>query len=101
MYFFIVFIIATFGLLYTYFKMSQKAEEDARRENIGTGLYEQKADFNKNQQALKAGFFDFLAGQMDEETSTGRNNSRTMNSNNKSFNSMIYREKPKSQGNRN
>jgi sensor domain CHASE-containing protein len=32
MYFFIVFIIATFGLLYTYFKMSQKAEEDARRE---------------------------------------------------------------------
>jgi len=35
MYFFIVFIIATFGLLYTYFKMSQKAEEDARREQIG------------------------------------------------------------------
>ena len=35
MYFFIVFIIATFGLLYTYFKMSQKAEEDARREELG------------------------------------------------------------------
>lgn len=35
MYFFIVFIIATFGLLYTYFKMSQKVEEDARREQLG------------------------------------------------------------------
>lgn len=35
MYFFIVFIIATFGLLYTYFKMSQKVEEDARREEAG------------------------------------------------------------------
>lgn len=32
MYFFIVFIVATFGLLYVYFKTTQKAEEDARIE---------------------------------------------------------------------
>lgn len=29
MYFFIAFVAATFGLLYAYFKMNQKAEEDA------------------------------------------------------------------------
>ena len=32
MYFFIAFVAATFGLLYAYFKMNQKAEEDALRE---------------------------------------------------------------------
>ena len=32
MYFFIAFVAATFGLLYVYFKMNQKAEEDALRE---------------------------------------------------------------------
>ena len=32
MYFFIAFVTATFGLLYIYFKMNQKAEEDAQRE---------------------------------------------------------------------
>ena len=43
MYFFIAFIIATFGLLYTYFKMSQQVEEDARREEMGMS----KGDFDK------------------------------------------------------
>lgn len=55
MYFFIVFIIATFGLLYTYFKMSQKVEEDARREEMGMS----RQAFNK-QDVPKETFFDFL-----------------------------------------
>jgi len=85
MYFFIVFIIATFGLLYTYFKMSQKAEEDAARENAASGMLEGRADFKKRQQTQKDNFFDFLAGQMDNENysaDTNARSNRSMNSNN-------------------
>jgi hypothetical protein len=85
MYFFIVFIIATFGLLYTYFKMSQKAEEDARRENSASGMLEGRADFKKGQQIQKDNFFDFLAGQMENENYSANPNARsnrTINSTN-------------------
>lgn len=102
MYFFIVFIIATFGLLYTYFKMSQKAEEDAARENAASGMLEGRADFKKRQQTQKDNFFDFLAGQMDNENysaDTNARSNRSMNSNNQSFNSMVY-NKPRTQRNR-
>ena len=60
MYFFIVFIIATFGLLYTYFKMSQKAEEDERREELAR----QGVPLSK-QNIPNETFFDFLAGNVD------------------------------------
>jgi hypothetical protein len=66
MYFFIAFIIATFGLLYTYFKMSQQVEEDARREEMGMS----KVDYDKQGQQ-KETFFDFLQGNMDNETYAG------------------------------
>lgn len=66
MYFFIAFIIATFGLLYTYFKMSQQVEEDARREEMGLS----KGQFDK-QGYQKETFFDFLQGNMDNETYAG------------------------------
>jgi hypothetical protein len=66
MYFFIAFIIATFGLLYTYFKMSQQVEEDARREEMGLS----KVDYDKSGYQ-KETFFDFLQGNMDNETYAG------------------------------
>ena len=59
MYFFIAFIIATFSLLYAYFRMTQKSErEAAQRKGAAKG---QSRDQQQN-------FFDFLAGQMDDET---------------------------------
>lgn len=59
MYFFIVFIIATFSLLYAYFRMTQNSErEEAQRKGV-------KGQANRGQQP---NFFDFIAGQMDEET---------------------------------
>jgi hypothetical protein len=36
MYFFIAFVFATFGLLYIYFKMHQKAKEDAIAARTGS-----------------------------------------------------------------
>jgi len=59
MYFFIVFIIATFSLLYAYFRMTQSSEREASQRKGGKG------------QAIRGqqpNFFDFIAGQMDEET---------------------------------
>ena len=56
MYFFIVFIIATFGLLYAYFQMAKQEEEEQREKRGG-------------QKECKEGdstFFDFLAGQMED-----------------------------------
>lgn len=55
MYFFIVFIIGTFGLLFAYFQMSQQQEQE-EREKRG----EQKAKGTEHT------FFDFLAGQMED-----------------------------------
>jgi len=60
MYFFIVFIIATFSLLYAYFKMTQKSEREAAGRKAGKG--------QANRGAQQQNFFDFIAGQMDEET---------------------------------
>jgi len=59
MYFFIVFIIATFSLLYAYFRMTQNSEREAAQGKGGKG------QANRGQQQ---NFFDFIAGQMDEET---------------------------------
>ena len=72
-YFFIVFIVATFGLLYAYFQMNKKElEEEERRMNIK----HQARIKNKGNDAT---FFDFLAGSIDEENLTG-NPYRTTNS---------------------
>lgn len=56
MYFFIVFIIGTFGLLFAYFQMSKQEEEEQREKN---GQPKQKATDHT--------FFDFLAGQMEDQ----------------------------------
>ena len=53
-YFFIALIILTFGLLYTYFKMDQKEQEQDAREKRSKGVFFGDVD-NKT-------FFDFLAG---------------------------------------
>jgi hypothetical protein len=65
MYFFIAFVFATFGLLYIYFKMHQKAKEDAAASR--TGHLDHKLGKFTNRGEQKDTFFDFLAGQMDEE----------------------------------
>jgi len=63
-YFFIVFIVATFGLLYAYFQMNKKElEEEERRMNIK----HQSRNKNKGNDHT---FFDFLAGSVDEENFT-------------------------------
>lgn len=58
MYFFIVFIIATFSLLYAFFKMTQNQEQEA---TMRKGV---KAQRGRDQETT---FFDFLAGQMEDE----------------------------------
>ena len=59
MYFFIVFIIATFSLLYAFFRMTQNSEQEAA---MRKGVKGQRAVRDQQQT-----FFDFLAGQMDDE----------------------------------
>jgi hypothetical protein len=59
MYFFIVFIIATFSLLYAYFRMTQKSEREAAQ---------RKGVKSQARTGGQQNFFDFLAGQMDDET---------------------------------
>ena len=59
MYFFIVFILMTFSLLYAYFKMNQKALIEEERQRRAKGIFYGKP----NQKS----FFDFLAGEMDNE----------------------------------
>jgi len=58
-YFFIMFIIATFGLLFAYFKMDQKEQEKTNREKRAKGTFFGDIDDRT--------FFDFLAGQVDQE----------------------------------
>tara|TARA_B110000503_G_scaffold3834_1_gene5010 strand:+ start:84 stop:428 length:345 start_codon:yes stop_codon:yes gene_type:complete len=61
-YFFIVFIVATFGLLYAYFQMNKKElEEEEQRQAIKHQI-RQKGVNGKDHT-----FFDFLAGNVDEE----------------------------------
>jgi len=59
-YFFIMFIIATFGLLFAYFKMDQKEQEKTNREKRAKGTFFGEIDDRT--------FFDFLAGQVDQES---------------------------------
>ena len=58
-YFFVAFIILTFGLLYAYYKIDQKEqkreEQEKRNDQVFFGDVNQK------------GFFDFLANQLDDE----------------------------------
>lgn len=58
-YFFIAFIIMTFGLLYAYYKVDQKEQEREQREKRTKGIFFEEP----NQKS----FFDFLAGNLDEE----------------------------------
>lgn len=57
MYFFIVFIIATFSLLYAFFRMTQKQEQEAA---VRKGA---KARQTNHQES----FMDFLSGHLDNE----------------------------------
>ena len=58
MYFFIVFIIATFSLLYAFFRMTQNSEQEAAARK---GVKNQRA---RDQQQT---FIDFLSGHLDDE----------------------------------
>jgi len=49
----------TFGLLYVYYKVDKKEQENEEREKRTKGIFYGEA----NQKT----FFDFLAGQMDDE----------------------------------
>ena len=60
-YFFILFIIGTIGLLYAYFKMSKKEQIEQERKARAKGVF-----FGEPSQQT---FFDFLAGQNDPEAS--------------------------------
>jgi hypothetical protein len=61
-YFFIVFIVATFGLLYAYFQMNKKElEEEEQRLAIKHRVR------SKGSAQSEQTFFDFLAGNLDEE----------------------------------
>lgn len=62
-YAFIMFILATFGLLYAYYKMDKKEQEQKAREN------------NKVSDRT---FFDFLAGQVDDERNSQHNAARSL-----------------------
>jgi len=57
-YFFIFFIVATFGLLYAYFKIDEKEKIKEEREARAKGTFYGNAN--------QSSFFDFLAGQMDD-----------------------------------
>ena len=63
-YFFIVFIIATFGLLYAYFQMNKKEEEELQRQ------YDLKHGPRSKAFGNNDTFFDFLAGHHDDEALT-------------------------------
>lgn len=58
MYFFIVFIIATFSLLYVFFRMTQQQQEQEAMRKRGAKVREE---------AYQQTFLDFLAGQNDNE----------------------------------
>ena len=58
-YFFIAFIIMTFGLLYAYYKVDQKEQEREKRDSRTKGIFFEEP----NQKS----FFDFLAGNIDDE----------------------------------
>ena len=57
-----MFIIATFGLLYAYYKMDKKEQEQKAREN----------------KVSDRTFFDFLAGQVDDEKDSKHNAARSL-----------------------
>jgi len=77
-YFFIVFILATFGLLYAYFQMNKKEMKEEEERNQIKHLVRNK-NFGQGQDHT---FFDFLAGNVDEEQYAMRaeNTSTTSNS---------------------
>ena len=60
-YFFILFIMWTIGLLYAYFKVSKKEEQENQRKARAKGVF-----FGEPSQQT---FFDFLSGQNDPESS--------------------------------
>jgi len=69
-YAFIMFIIATFGLLYAYYKMDKKEQQQQARENRAKGaIYGKESDRT---------FFDFLAGHVDEEANSKHNAARSL-----------------------
>lgn len=67
-YFFIVFIIATFGLLYAYFQMNKKEMQEEEEKNQLKHSVRTKG-FGQGQEHT---FFDFLAGNVDDEQYANR-----------------------------
>uniref|UniRef100_A0A7S3CJU0 Uncharacterized protein n=1 Tax=Strombidium rassoulzadegani TaxID=1082188 RepID=A0A7S3CJU0_9SPIT len=65
-YFFIVFIVITFGLLYVYFRMHQSEvkQEQERKQRASRA---KNAQFSNLAAGNEDTFFDFLVGQMDYE----------------------------------
>ena len=72
LYFFIAFILFTFGLLYLYYKLDQKEQAEEQRAKRAKGVFYGEP----NQQT----FFDFLAGQVDDENYLVNPNARTNSS---------------------
>lgn len=69
-YAFIMFIIATFSLLYAYYKLDKKEQEQQARENRAKGAVSGKGSDRT--------FFDFLAGQIDDEKDSPHNAMRSL-----------------------
>lgn len=67
-YFFIAFVFMTFGLLYLYYKIDQKEQEKEERNKRAKGIF--YGDVNQKT------FFDFLAGQVDDENYSVNPNAR-------------------------
>ena len=70
-YFFLGFIALTFTLLYVYYLVDKKEQEKEEREKRNKGVF--YGDVSQ------ASFFDFLAGQVDDETYAGNMPSKKTN----------------------
>lgn len=71
-YFFIFFIVLTFGLLYAYYKIDKKTQEEEERQKRAKGIF-----YGESNQKT---FFDFLAGQVDDENFCVNPNARQFSS---------------------
>ena len=80
-YFFIAFIVMTFVLLYAYYRVDQKEQERERREKQAKGIFYDEPNQNT--------FFDFLAGQVDDENYLVNPNARKTLIKNEEDNSSV------------
>jgi len=76
-YFFIAFVMMTFGLLFLYYKLDQKEQAKEERTKRAKGIF--YGDVNQKT------FFDFLAGQVDDENYLVNPHARISANRSKSF----------------